>query len=496
MFKPDRTNLLLAPGFAALLAALLSAAPALPAQQSLPAAPGMSLLALAGQSGAPAGQAPIPAPQNPGANGPLQNGPHTVPLTSQPPAGINGPQLTVEQAEQMAIRNNPNISVARLLALAAGQVTREARASELPTATSDLTAVDSHTGSRITGAGTLNSPRVLNKAAAGLTISQLITDFGRTHNLVRSAQSGARAQIENQRATELDIKLAVDQAFYQALTAQAVLRVAQITLAQRQATGDQVGALTKAKVKSELDLSFANVEVSQANLLLLDAENGEASAMAALNDVLGSEQDQQYILVDETSSNPPPAPADPEALVQQALQQRPDLASLNDRYISARQYAAAQRDLWLPTISAMASGGGTPVRDDLIQSSWYMGAGVNMSIPVFNGFLYSAEAKEARYRAGAAQEQVRNLRNDVARDVRTAVLNAQTAFKRIGVTQDELNQANFALDLAQARYKIGLSSIVELTQGQLAQTQAEIDYANARYSYQTALAEVRYEIGQ
>lgn len=432
----------------------------------------------------------------------MQTNGQNTPLSAQPPAGIDGPRLTVEEAEQKALRNNPSISIARLLALAQGQVTREARSIEMPQAASDLDAVDAHANSRITGGDisrALTSSRMLNKAAAGLTVSQLITDFGRTHNLVKSAQSSARAQLESQRATELDIKLAVDQAFYQALTAQAVLKVAQITLAQRQATGAQVGALTRSKVKSDLDLSFANLQIAQANLLLLDAENGEASTMAALNDILGSEQDQQYVLVDETGGNPPPAPADPESMVQQAFAQRPDLASLNDRFLSARQYATAQRDLKLPTISALASGGGTPVRGgdgDMIMSSWYMGAGVNVNIPVFNGFLFSAEAKEARYRAGEAQQQVRSLRDNVARDVRTAVFNAQTAFQRIGVTQDELNQANFALDLAQARYKFGLSSIVELTQAQLAQTQAEIDNANARYSYQTALAEVRYEIGQ
>lgn len=494
MLRNTGTKLRRAVGCAALAALCGALAPArLVAQQPLPPAPKVNLLAAEGQSAATGGQ--TPAAQNPGASGPLQNGPDSA-LSGQPPAGVNGPRLTLEEAERLAMRNNPNISVARLLALAQGQVTREARSAEMPMATADLTGVDSHTGSRITGAGTLNSPRVLDKGAGGLTVSQLITDFGRTHNFVKSAQSGARAQLENEKATELDIKLAVDQAFYQALTTQAVLKVAQQTVAERQATGDQVNALTRAKVKSDLDLSFANVQISQANLLLLDAENNEAASMAALNAVLGSEQDQQYVLVDETKGNPPPAPGDPEAMVQQAFTQRPDLAALNDRYLSAKQYATAERDQLLPTISAMATVGGTPVRDDLIESSWYGGAGVNMSIPVFNGFLYSAEAKEAKYRASATQEQIRNLRDTVARDVRTAVLNAQTAFRRIGVTQDMLNQANFALDLAQARYKIGLSSIVELTQAQLAQTQAEIEKNDALYAYQTALAEVRYEVGQ
>jgi outer membrane protein len=91
---------------------------------------------------------------------------------------------------------------------------------------------------------------------------------------------------------------------------------------------------------------------------------------------------------------------------------------------------------------------------------------------------------------------VRNLRDAIARDVRTAVLNAQTAYQRITVTRQLLDQANLALDLASARYNIGLSGIVEITQAQLDQTQAEIAHTNARYAYQTALAVVRYEIGQ
>jgi outer membrane protein len=179
------------------------------------------------------------------------------------PAASSGPRLTLADAERMAIEHNPNISVARLIALAQAQVTREVRSGELPTATGSLTAVGAHENSRIT-AGFLNNPSIYDRAAGGLTVSQLITDFGRTHNLVRSAQSNAKAQLENERATELDITLTVDQSFYQALTSQAVLKVAEETVNQRQATVDQVGALTKAKLRSDLDLSFANVQISQA----------------------------------------------------------------------------------------------------------------------------------------------------------------------------------------------------------------------------------------
>lgn len=406
-----------------------------------------------------------------------------------------GPKLTLADAEKIALAHNPNVSVAHLLQLAQAQVTREARAGALPTAFADLTAVGAHDNSRIT-AGAINNPVVYNRAAGGVTVSQLITDFGRTHNLIRNARSNAKAQVESERATVEDITLAVDQAFYQALTAQSVLRVAQQTVATRQATGQQIGVLTNQSLRSTLDLSLANVQISQAQLLVLDAQNATLSALSNLNAILGSDNDIQYDLVDETPSNPEPAPINADDLVQLAFRARPDLASLNDHYLAARQFASAEHDLLRPTVSALAAAGGTPIRADQIASSWYGAAGANVSIPVFNGFDYIARGREADLRAKAASEQVRGLRDTIARDVRDAVLNSQLAFQRIGVTKQLLDQANTALELAQARYKVGLSGIVDLTQAQLAQTQAEIGYTNARYTYQTALAMIRYQTGQ
>ncbi len=448
-------------------------------QASLPTAPPVRLLAQAGQT-------PLP---------PMPIGPPPPMPPAPPPTASNGPLLTLAEAEQMAIRNNPHISVARLVALAQAQVTREARSVYMPMASTDLTAVGAHDGSRIT-AGLLNNPSIYDRAAGGLTVRQLITDFGRTHYLVRSAQSTAKAQLESETATEQDITLMVDQSFYRALAAEADLRVAGQTVAQRQATADQVGALAKAKLRSDVDLAFADVQLSQAKLLQLDAKNQAEDAMAALNTVLGSEQDQPYTLADQTPANPAPPPASAEPLVEQAFGARPDLAALNDNYAAAAEYSKAEHDLWMPTVSALAAAGGTPVRADQITSSWYGAAGANISIPVFNGFLYNAEAREAKLRAGAARQQVRGLRDDIARDVRTAVLDAETAFDRIGVTEEMLNQSNLALDLSQARYKIGLSGIVELTQAQLAQTEAQIAYTNARYAYETSLAVLRYQLGQ
>jgi len=84
----------------------------------------------------------------------------------------------------------------------------------------------------------------------------------------------------------------------------------------------------------------------------------------------------------------------------------------------------------------------------------------------------------------------------IARDVRAAVLSAQTNFQRIAVSEELLKESNLALELAKDRYQLGLSGIIELSQAQLAQTQAEIGNANARYLYRISQATIRYQTGQ
>src|SRR5580704_1532189 len=172
-------------------------------------------------------------------------------------------RLSVKDAEAIALKNNPAISVARLSAMASHEVTREVRSNLWPQSFADLTGVDAHDNSRIS-AGGLNNPIIYSRAAGGLTVSQLITDFGHTTNLVAGARLHEQAEGQNAVATREQVLLAVNQAFYSALQTHAVLRVAEQTEASRQLLSDQVAALTNSKLKSDLDLSFANVNLAQA----------------------------------------------------------------------------------------------------------------------------------------------------------------------------------------------------------------------------------------
>jgi len=118
-----------------------------------------------------------------------------------------------------------------------------------------------------------------------------------------------------------------------------------------------------------------------------------------------------------------------------------------------------------------------------------------VSIPIFNGFRLNAQGSEASLQAKAASEQTRALRDEVAREVRTAWLNAKTAMQRVTVTTELLKQASTALDLAKTRYDLGLSSIVELSQAELQQTQAAIGNANARSQYNFAISTINFQTG-
>jgi outer membrane protein len=452
-----------------------------------------------GENTAPGASTPVAPPGSPAAAGqnpapgtlpanPVPNVPAPPPQQAPPPPGTH--VLTLAEAEQLALKNNPQISVARLNAFASQQVAREARSALWPTTSGYLTAVEPHEGSRIS-AGALNNPIIFERAAGGTLFSQLITDFGRTTNLASSALLRARAEDQNAIATKEQVLLTVDQAFYGALQARAVLQVAQQTVSARQTVSDQIEALFKSNLKSELDASFARVNLAQAQLLLLDAQNNISTAMANLSAVLGYPTLQSFALADPSEPMAAP-PGEVEPLITEAFAKRPEILSLELQYQSAQKFRTAERDLMLPNVRAMGAVGGAPVRDDRL-SQWFGAVGVNVEIPIFNGFLYSARAQEAELRAQAAHNSLLDLRNRISRDVRTSWLNATSAYQRLNVNRQLLDQANLALNLAQTRYNLGLASIVELSQAELQQTQALIGNTQAGYDYRLAIAALRFQ---
>jgi outer membrane protein len=320
----------------------------------------------------------------------------------------------------------------------------------------------------------------------------LIPDFGRTHDLVQSFGLRADAQRQDVEDRRADVLLQVDRAYFNALRAGSVQRVAQDTVNARQLVVDQVTALAASNLKSGLDVSFARVNLSEAQLLLVQASNDVQATFTALSAAMGVSDFTAYDLADEPLPTPPPA--DSAALVAQALRERPDVISERALGQAASKFAHAERALWFPSISAVAAAGLAPYRQTGLNGR-YSAVGVNVNVPLTNGGLFSARGAEASLRARAEEQRLRDLENRVVRDVRTAWLDVQASFLRLDLTEQLRSHAFDAADLAQARYDIGLGSIVELSQAQLSKTRAELDQATARYDYQTRTAVLRFQIG-
>ncbi|MGC1130996.1 MAG: TolC family protein, partial [Candidatus Acidiferrales bacterium] len=159
--------------------------------------------------------------------------------------------LTLQDAEHIAIQNHPQIQAAIHLASAAKSQVTEARSAYYPTVDGSLTGADAQSNSRI-AAGGLNNPIIYDRYANGVEVSQLLTDFGRTHELVKSSDLHAQAQQENVETSRAGVLLQVDQAYYGVLKAQSVLTVAEQAVKQRQLVSDQITELQKNKLRSGL----------------------------------------------------------------------------------------------------------------------------------------------------------------------------------------------------------------------------------------------------
>jgi len=400
-------------------------------------------------------------------------------------------RLTLVEAEQIALRNHPRIQAAGLLAQAAKQIVREARSPLYPQVGGNFTSVAAEHNSTL-AAGAVQTSSLYSRVAAGVTVSQLITDFGRTGNLAESARLRAAAQQQTLTDARAATLIEVDQAYYQALGAQSVLRVARAVVENRRLTLQQVRALAQSSLKSTLDVSFAEVAASDAELGLVRAEDDAAAGNARLSAALGAAGTESFELVDEPL--PPPLQPNMEAVVAEALKNRPDLAALRLSRDAAQRFAAAEKALNRPAVSLMGVAGGLPATDPRLKGV-YSAAGVNVSVSILNGHLYAARHAEAEFRAEAADRDVQNLTVQVSEQTRVAWLQANTAFRRLDVTARLVSQANQSLRLAQIRYDNGLGSIVELNQAQVAQVSADIDAANAKYDYLSRRAALSFVTG-
>ena len=402
-----------------------------------------------------------------------------------------GPTLTLADAEARALKNQPRLAAAVLRAQAASKRVQQSRSSYFPQVTGNLTAVQAN-GDSAVAAGAVTTSSVSTRVAGGVSLTQLVTNFGRTQYLVRSSRLTAQAATQNTEDMRQQILRDVDQAYFATEAAESVRGTAQAVLAFRQTELRQLTALAQSQLRSTLDVQFAQVLVSEAQLAVVRADSNVLAARAQLTAAMGDDNDPDYALAEQ--AQPPLLEDDVTIYIREAIANRPDLKALQLEAQAAQQYANSESKLNYPTINLLGAAGEVPERDQTLKQN-YGAAGINISVPVFNGGLYSGRIAEAKLRAQAAGQDVRSRSLLIERDVRTNWAQARDAYLQIQVAQDLVNQTGVALRLAQERYDAGLGSIVELNQAELSQTSALIQAASARFDYLSARAVLNYALG-
>jgi outer membrane protein len=423
-----------------------------------------------------------------------------TPDTAPPTAGasrslllpLTGTPLSLDDAEAIAIRNQPLLLAAQQRARAVSERIREQRSAELPTVNFNTTGALVADPGTATAAGALTTSSVSDRLAYGGTLVQLVTDFGRSSALIESARAAAEAQRDLATLTRAQIRLNVYQAFYQVMGAEAVLRAAQQAEANRHLISSQVTALSQSQLRSTLDVNFAHVLESQADLAVVRAESAVAQKRIELATAMGEFQPVTRPLAQQGS--PPPLADDPDAFVTGALRDRADLNAARASQQAADRFATAEKRLSLPSLNLLGAAGQIPYHDHTLQGD-YAAAGFNLNIPVFNGGLFAARRREAAFDATARRHDVEQQTLVVNQQVRNDWYLAAESYRSIAVTERLVAEARQALTLAQARYGAGLGSIVELNEAQLNETSAEITAADATYTYLSRRAALEYAAG-
>ncbi len=404
--------------------------------------------------------------------------------------------LGLQQALETGLQNHPIVQEGNAGLLASSARTEQTKSLYYPQvyANADGAAGSARINARfVTPAGGLIQPN-LSQYTAGVLASQRIYDFGYTSNLVASSQYGERAQEQDVNARRALVIVNIQRSYLNSLKRQRLVRIAEETVRERGIIAGQVETLYRQQLKSKLDVSLVRVELVNAESLLVRSRNDFKASFADLNRAMGVQGERDYTLEDVAIDvRPPRALGD---LVADSLA-HPEVKRAKEQMASAEARKRAMKSQYLPTVSAIASGGYYDTFDSTrnVQTGGWWAAGGLVSMPIFTGGLIENQVKEAGAQEAAANAQSLNIEQALTQQVTNAYLDTITFAQQIKLAEEQVRTAQEALNLSKQRYKLGLGSIVEVTQSEVAVTMAQTKLAEAQYDYKIAEVTLAYAAG-
>jgi outer membrane protein TolC len=181
-----------------------------------------------------------------------------------------------------------------------------------------------------------------------------------------------------------------------------------------------------------------------------------------------------------------------DSLIATALEQRPDLAAARALAQQSHQEARIAKAQALPSLLLTGNAGRSYLVDPVRHGDTYT-ATLGLSIPLFNGFAWTYNARAAEALAQAADERATGLAQQVTLEVYSAYQSLQTATQQVSTSQDLFASARQSADAALGRYKEGVGSLLELLQAQQALATARALLIGARLSWHTSLLQLSHD---
>ena len=332
-----------------------------------------------------------------------------------------------------------------------------------------------------------------NFLSLGLSANVLLYDFSASIDAWRASQQMAQALDHNQRAVALAVDYNLRAAYFLAYNNQAMVQVACQTLENLQHHLQQVEGFIAVGLRPEIDAMAARSDVAAAQVQMLAAQNAAASAKISLNQAMGVEGDQAYEVTDEVMAQVENEDAQGDALVEQALRQRPEFASLRASVEAARlSVGALWASLW-PSLGLSA--GYTDQGQSWAQAGWNWNATASLSWNVFSGGLTLGQLDEARANLAVLLAQCDAQRQQVRLEVEQARFAVQSGKQLVDAAAHAADNAGALLRAAEGRYGAGEGSILELGDAQVAMRAGLVQKVQATYQLSVARAALQKAVG-
>ena len=398
--------------------------------------------------------------------------------------------ITLEQALKTAQERQPQLRQASAVTAAAHARADQVRAGLLP----QLRLSAGY------GRGTDNFPGSAPSFAstdawnAGVTANQLLWDFGQTWNRWSAAGAAADAQAHSERATGVQVAFNVRGAYSSAHGSKALVGVARETLGNQERHLQQIQAFVRVGTRPEIDLAQARTDLANARVQLVNAENAYDLARAQLNQAMGVEGPLDYDVADDAAAAVEGEDGDPDALLEQALAARPEVAAMEQQLRAQELTVSAVTGGYWPTLSLSA--GVTEAGPRLDGLAWNWNVGPSLSWSFYEGGRTSAAAREARAQVDSLRAQLDQLRQSVRLDVEQARLAVRASKAALAASADAVAAARERLKLAEGRYQAGVGNAIELGDSQLALTAALAQQVQADERLATSRAQLLRALGR